>query len=59
MPRYTYAYLRDYFSARGLTLEKLPHGGDYLASRGYTLTNGKRVERFGNLKEVAERAARP
>ena len=47
--RYTYAYLRDYFSERGLILEKV--------ARGYQITNGRRIERYDTLEEVRERAA--
>lgn len=49
--RYTFAFLRDYFSARGLLLGKIP-GGYYLSREGEIL------ETFKNLREVTARAGR-
>lgn len=48
MRQYTFTYLRDYFSARGLTLSRIPGG--------YTLTNRLRTESYTNLREVNSRA---
>lgn len=50
MPTYTFAFLRDYFSARGLTLSRV--------TGGYLLTNGRRRETFDSLKKVADAAGR-
>jgi hypothetical protein len=51
--RYTYAFLRDYFSARGLTLSRSRSGRQLV----YRLTNGVRSESFVGLSAVALRAA--
>lgn len=45
MKRYSYALLRDYLSARGLTLSKLSAGG-------YQVTNGVRFTYYTNLRAV-------
>jgi len=52
MRHYTFAFLRDYFSARGLTLTRREKG----AGCRYTLTNGVWLEHFANLQDVTERA---
>lgn len=49
MKQYTFTYLRDYFSARGLMLTR-SH------PKGYTLSNGRRIEFYGNMREVNTRA---
>lgn len=56
MRRYTYTFLRDYFSAQGFMLVRRCKG--YAEGQGwnYRLTNGARNEYFGNLEEVRIRA---